>query len=85
MKKLFNSLSTLPQPIGNIIHVGAGQCSELAMYHNLNPQKIILIEADTRQAKQLKNQVKSQKKVDVLAYAIADKKDPNMKSYSSSR
>jgi FkbM family methyltransferase len=73
MKKLFDSLQALPRPIGHIIHVGAGLCSELQSYENLEPQQIVLIEADIKQVTELINSTQSKKNIDILAYAIAEK------------
>ena len=75
MKTLFNNLQSLAQPIGYIIHVGAGECSELQSYQALNPQKIILIEADSQQVTQLKSATQGQKRIEVLACAIADNQE----------
>ncbi|MCK5356106.1 MAG: hypothetical protein KAJ63_13390, partial [Methyloprofundus sp.] len=75
IKTLFNELSAIARPIGCIIHVGAGQCSELQSYQNLDPQKIILIEADIQQVMQLKNITQSEKNIHVLACAVSDKKE----------
>lgn len=74
MKKLFDSLQVLPRPIGHIIHVGAGLCSELQSYKVLEPQQIVLVEADNQQVTKLKNSTQSKKNIDILAYAVADKK-----------
>ena len=75
MKEIFNKLSSLPSPVGNIVHIGAGQCSELQAYQDINPQKIILVEADNQQVIQLKKATQSKKIVDVLATAISEKEE----------
>jgi hypothetical protein len=75
MKEIFNKLSSLPLPVGYIVHIGAGQCSELQAYQDLDPQKIILVEADNQQATHLKKITQSKKIIDVLATAIAEKEE----------
>ncbi len=75
MKEIFNKLSSLPLPVGHIVHIGAGQCSELQAYQDLNPQNIILVEADNQQVIQLKKTTQSKKIVDVLATAISEKEE----------
>lgn len=75
MKTLFNSLSALATPIGYIIHVGAGQCSELQRYQDLDPQRIILIEADAQQVTQLKSITQAQNNIKVITCAVADIKE----------
>lgn len=75
MKALFNGLSAIATPVGYIIHVGAGQCSELQRYLELDPQQIVLIEADAQQAMQLKSMTQLQKNINVLTCAVADKKE----------
>ncbi len=63
----------LPRPIGHIVHVRAGLCSELQSYEDLAPQKIVLIEADKQQATKLKT-VLNQKNIDILSFAVTNKK-----------
>ncbi len=85
MKKLFDSLQTLPKPIGHIVHVGAGLCHELPSYEELRPQKIVLIEADNQQVSKLQNSTQSKINIDVLAYAVADNKQQTLKILSNQR
>ncbi len=75
MKEIFNKLSSLPLPVGHIVHIGVGQCSELQAYQDLNPQKVILVEADNQQVIQLKKTTQSKKIIDVLATAIFEKEE----------
>ncbi len=72
MKQLFNHIETLSKPIGNLVHIGAGQCSELSTYLRLSPQKIILIEPDEQQAEHLKSITQDNNNIDILTCAIAD-------------
>ncbi len=73
MKRIFNELPAIPQPIGHIIHIGAGQCNELLDYQQLSPQKIILVEADQQQfeALKLKTEAETKDTIEVLSKAIS--------------
>lgn len=73
MKKIFDSLEALSKPIGHIVHVGSGLCSELQSYENLEPQQIVLIEADNQQVAELINRTQSKQRINILAYAVAEK------------
>ncbi|MCK5925085.1 MAG: hypothetical protein KAG10_04255, partial [Methylococcales bacterium] len=76
MKRIFNELSAIPQPIGHIIHIGAGQCNELLNYQQLSPQKITLVEADQQQFEALTLKTKNENTIEVLFTAIAHENIP---------
>ena len=62
---LSNILRPLKQPIGTLLHIGAGVGTELSVYENLNIEKIIAIEADATLFKKL--QVKERRYKNVRA------------------
>ncbi|MCK4493475.1 MAG: hypothetical protein KAU26_05435, partial [Methylococcales bacterium] len=80
MKQIFNKLPAISQPIGHIIHIGAGQCNELLDYQKLSPQKITLVEANQQQfeALKIKTETKTETKntIEVLFTAISNENTP---------
>jgi hypothetical protein len=44
--------------VGYIVHAGAGTCKELNEYLELNPKKVILVEAEQHQANLLNSKIK---------------------------
>jgi len=55
---MFKSLTNIYLPsiatINTIVHIGAGKCSEQIAYRKLSPDKIILVEAESKKANRLK-------------------------------
>lgn len=56
---------------GAIVHVGAGYCRELAGYLSEPAGRIILVEADPDQARELRQRVTDNNRVEVIAVAVA--------------
>lgn len=54
-----------------IVHLGAGACSELANYLALQPERIILVEANPDEARRLGRRVASIPEVELIPVAIA--------------
>jgi hypothetical protein len=63
-------------PIDTLIHMGAGQCSELDEYLTLQPRQLILIEANSQLAQDLHNRVEGLTQVQVSCVAIAGNPGP---------
>lgn len=57
-----------------IIHLGAGRCSELASYLDMQPGQLLLVEADQRLATLLRERVAQQPHVEVRCAAVAAQK-----------
>jgi hypothetical protein len=64
------------QPIDTLIHLGAGQCSELDSYLALKAGKIVLIEADPMLAAALQARTASLPNVRVMCNAVAGSAGP---------
>ncbi len=64
------------QPIGALVHLGAGQCSELDEHLALRPQKLLLVEADPRLAASLQARTTKLANVQVVCQAVAGHPGP---------
>lgn len=64
----------VPAQLNTIIHMGAGRCSELDAYLALNPENVLLVEADPRLIEALKARTENLPQVRVLQAAIAVQK-----------
>ena len=60
------------EPIGTIIHIGAGRCSELPQYLAVHPERIILIEPNPQRAQELSRRTADNERVEVLVVAVTD-------------
>ena len=58
--------------IDHILHIGAGHCTELDDYIELDPKNITLVEADPNLASTLKNRIKGHKNVQLIQSAVTD-------------
>lgn len=63
--------------VGTIVHLGAGNCIELADYQTLDPEHILLVEAHAEQAQSLRLKNKAQTNVTVVDKAIIGDFDSN--------
>lgn len=70
---------SLPPPVGDsdfrpfvIVHIGAGECSELDGYLALQPQRIVLIEADPDEARKLVRRAADRSEVEVISVGVAE-------------
>ena len=59
------------QPVGALVHLGAGQCSELDAHLALRPQELLLVEADPRLAASLQARTTKLANVQVVCQAVA--------------
>lgn len=53
-----------------IVHIGAGECSELESYLAMQPERIVLVEADPEKAKKLSRRAASLPEVEVTSVAV---------------
>ncbi|TCS41950.1 hypothetical protein [Reinekea marinisedimentorum] len=80
-----NSLKNLNIPlnnVGTIIHIGAGQCTELEGYHQLNAKSIHLVEANPSVAQQLSLKTNGSGTVSVVNKVVAEQ-TKNVTFYNS--
>lgn len=81
MQHLLTSLNKVQQ----IIHLGAGRCSEMAAYLRLNPTQITLVEGDSAKAEYLQKKHLSADNIRVIPKVIAESsKTVNFYSYNLS-
>lgn len=57
--------------VGNIVHIGAGDCEELEFYEMQNPDQIILVDADASVCKRLQEQTDGMENCRVIQMAVA--------------
>ena len=62
--------------IDTLVHLGAGQCSELDEYLALQPRQLFLVEADPRLAKELQSRTEDLKQAQVICVAVAGQPGP---------
>ena len=60
-------------PVDTLVHLGAGQCSELDEYLALSPRQLLLVEADSQLAKELETRIQGLTNAQVCCAAIAGK------------
>lgn len=59
--------------VGNIVHIGAGDCEELEFYEMQNPDQIILVDANVSVCKRLKEQTDGMENCRVIQRAVTQK------------
>lgn len=59
--------------VGNIVHIGAGDCDELEFYEMCGPEQIILVDADASVCKRLKEQTDGMQNCRVIQMAVTRK------------
>lgn len=62
----------LPENIGTILHIGAGQCVELPTYLASNAKHILLVEPNPKRAERLRDLAQADDRVKVLEVAVTD-------------
>lgn len=69
--KMKNEDIYILQPIDTLVHLGAGRCSELDDYLTLQPQRVLLVEADPQLAEALQKRTVDLSQVQVVCAAVA--------------
>ena len=57
-------------PFGTILYIGAGEAQDLGQFQDLNPQQILLVEANPARARALEKQVAGQAGIEILSVAV---------------
>ncbi|MQM29849.1 MAG: hypothetical protein CRU78_04560, partial [Candidatus Accumulibacter phosphatis] len=66
----------MPSPIDTLVHLGAGQCSELEAYLSVKPARLLLVECDPEAATALQARTAKLPNVQVLCNAVAGSAGP---------
>lgn len=68
--------STAPHGVSAILHIGAGSCRELDYYLSLNPQRVILVEANPDEVRKLNRRASQFPQVEVVCAAVSGSVGP---------